>query len=389
MGKLKTKFYMKYFLQIVLLLIMVIAHRSAACQIIEPLASRVGEAAEKHAANDNFSGSILLAKNGRPVYRKTFGFADRERKRLFEAKTPSTVASIGKLFTSVLIMKLAEEGKLAVTDPISKFLMPQTKIPNADRITIHQLLTHTAGLANYMPHPDYATLRTKKFAADEPITLDDLLAIVARQPLAFETPGARHQYSNSNYIVLGKIIESLTGKKYADVLDEKILKPLKMKNTLYEINRGTFQNLAQGYVKPNPTDEWRTDAMTKPIPAPDGGIFTTADDLLKFDRALFGGKLVRRETFELMKKSSVEAFQPGLGKTLYGYGLIILEYENGAYSVGHNGGWVGYNAEYSHYFVGKDEYAVIIISNSERRTRPLWSQIQTEILKDGKTNRKP
>jgi CubicO group peptidase (beta-lactamase class C family) len=365
------------FLQLVFMLVSAAALApTVSCQgaAAPPLAKRVEAIAERYAAGDNFSGAVLLAQNGKPLYQKSFGFADRAGKTPFREDTPSSIASIGKILTSALILKLADEKRLALTDPIAKFL-PATKIPNADRIMIHQLLTHTSGLGNYMAHPDYANLRKNAFA------LDDLIVLVASQPLVFETPGARHEYSNSGYIVLGKIIETVTKKKYADALDENILKPLKMKNTRLAFDRENFRGAAQGYFRANPADEWRSTAAAMPTPSADGGIFTTAGDLFAFDRALFGGKILRPETFESMKKRHVEANVPGLGKMLYGYGLMTIDYEGGAYSVGHNGGSPGYGAEYRHYFIGRDEYTLIVISNYDRRIRPLLGEIQTELLK--------
>jgi CubicO group peptidase (beta-lactamase class C family) len=226
-----------------------------------------------------------------------------------------------------------------------------------------------------MSHPDYADLRKNKFA------LDELIGLIGRQPLVFETPGARHEYSNSGYIVLGAVIERVTKTSYAAALAEKILKPLKMKNTRLEFDRENFRDAARGYFKAGPADEWKPTTAEMPTPAPDGGVFTTAGDLMIFDRALFGGKLIKPASLELMKKRHVEALVPGLGKMLYGYGLMIIDYPNGAYSIGHNGGSPGYGAEYRHYYIGRDEYTLIIMSNYDRRLRPVLNEIQTELLK--------
>lgn len=340
----------------------------------DELSKRIGEIAEAHAANDNFSGAVLLSKNGQAVYEKTFGFADRAKSAPFTVQTASSIASVGKIFTSVLVLQLAEEKKLSLSDSVSKFL-PDTKIPNAGKITIHQLLTHTSGLGNYMAHTDYAKLRENR------LEIDAVVSLIERQSLAFETPGAKVEYSNSGYIVLGKIIESVTGKKYAEVLEKRILNPLAMKSTGLELNRNNFGGLAKGYFKPNPVGEWQSTEKEMPTPASDGGLFTTAKDLFAFDRALFGGKLLKRESFELMKNRHTEMTVPGLGKMNYGYGLMISDYPNNAYSIGHNGGSPGYGTEFVHYFIGQDEFTLIIISNYDRRTRQLKSKIQDEITK--------
>lgn len=367
-----------YFLQITLILLINVAlqmpHFS---QTAEPLAKRVGEISDKYAADGDFSGSVLFARNGEIVYQKSFGFADRETKTRFDSDTLSSIASIGKIFTAALILKLTEEKNLSVSDPVSKFL-PDANIPNAGKITIHQLLTHTSGLGNYMAHPDYAKLKTGK------LPLDDLVKLIAAQPLVFETPGERHQYSNSGYIVLGKIIEIVTKKKYENVLRDKILKPLKMKNTHLDLDRKNFRNRAKGYSRQKAEDEWTSTLAEMPTPASDGGLFTTAEDLFHFDQTLFSGKIITPASLDLMKKRHVQADVPGLGKMNYGYGLMIMDYTGGAISVGHNGGSPGYGAEYKHFFIGEDEYSLIIISNYDRRIRPLLNQIQTALLENNK-----
>jgi CubicO group peptidase (beta-lactamase class C family) len=349
--------------------------QAAFCQTDQELSKRVAEIAEAKAANDNFSGSVLLSKNGKIVYEKCFGFADRAKNVAFTDKTASNIASVGKMFTSVLILQLAEEKKLQVSDSVNK-LLPNTKIPNADKITVHHLLTHTSGLGSYMRHAEFAKLLKNK------VEIDEIIGLIEQQPLVFAEPGARFEYSNSGYIVLGKIIERLTGKRYADVLAEKILKPLNLKNTRLEIDRSDFRGLAKGHLKPTPTDIWQSNEMQMPTPSADGGVYTTARDLFVFSQTLHGGKLLKPESLEQMKNRHAEMSVPGLGKMNYGYAMMIQDYTNNSTSIGHNGGTPGYGTEFKQYRVGQDDFTLIVISNYDRRVRGLMLEIQKEILKE-------
>ncbi len=356
------------------LLVLATASQPLLGQTNDSLSKRIGKISEESAAGDNFSGSVLLARNGKVIYKNSFGFADRKVKRKFLPETPSSIASIGKVLTAVLILKLAETGKLSLTDPISKFL-PAANLVNADKITIKHLLTHTSGFGNYMEHQNYPKLQKSDF------TFDDLIKLIADQQPVFNTPGEKFEYSNSGYIVLGKIIEIVTRKKYAEILKKEILKPLKMKNTHFEINLKNFQNTARGHRKSKKTGEWETDVSNRlPVFSSDGGIFTTAEDLFRFHRALFGGKIIKPETFNEMKKRQVETVIPELGKRAYGYGLMINDYENGVYSIGHNGGTFSFDARYKHFYKGQNEYTLIIISNYGDSIRPILKQVEKEIL---------
>jgi CubicO group peptidase (beta-lactamase class C family) len=349
------------------------------CQASEELSNRVAEITETNAANDNFSGSVLLAKNNKIIYEKSFGFADKAKNVAFTDKTASNIASVGKMFTSVLILQLAEEKKLRLSDSINKFL-PNTKIPNADKITVRHLLTHTSGLGSYMRHADFAKLLKNK------VEIDEIIGLIEQQPLVFNEPGARFEYSNSGYIVLGKIIEQMTNKKYSDVLAQKILQPLNLKNTRLEINRADFRGLAKGHLKPEAANVWQSNETQMPTPSADGGVYTTARDLFVFSQALYGGKLIKPESLELMKNRHAEMSVPGLGKMNYGYAMMIQDYPNNAISTGHNGGTPGYGTEFKQYRVGEDDFTLIVISNYDRRVRGLMLEIQKEILNE--TNEK-
>lgn len=331
----------------------------------------------KTSVTDNqFSGSILIAKNDNIIYENITGFADIDESRINNSHTSFSIASVGKVFTATLIMKFVESGRLKLNEPISNYL-PGITIPNINKITIHHLLSHTSGLGNYMSHPEYSKMLNKQ------LQIDDIIPLITEQPLLFNEPGLRHEYSNSGFIVLGKILENLAGKKYEEILDEVILKPISMTSTKFSVDRTNDNDIAIGYRKSSPQGEWESTINFFPVPLSDGGIFTTCEDMLKFDQSLFSGKILRKETLEKMTQTQSEGEQSGFGKIEYGYGIMLDHFESQVKSAGHNGGSPGYNAEYRHYFMDENNYyTVVILSNHERVIRPLFFTIQSMILEN-------
>jgi CubicO group peptidase (beta-lactamase class C family) len=307
-----------------------------------------------------FSGSVLVTRNNKEIYNKQFGFADLEMKRTISKETKFSLGSIPKMMTGTIILKLVEENKLKLHEPISTYL-PEWKLPNGDSITIHHLLTHSSGLADYMSSPEYEK------RADGPTSIDDLMKIIVTQPLSFNKPGSKFRYCNSGFVVMGKIIEKIEGKPYFTVLSKRILKPARMKNTtpIIDLTNKTF---AKGYVKKD--GAWNPQLDIIP-PSADGGLFSTTKDLFLFDKALSEGKLISKTMLETMRK-------PQMGPA--GYATIITTINNGI-GYGHNGGLPGYQADYRHYYVGKDEYTAIVFSNRDFKAIPILMAIQNLISK--------
>lgn len=323
---------------------------------------------------DNFSGSILLAKNGEIVYSKTAGYADREMQKPFDFQTTASVASVGKLFTAVVIAKLYESGKIDLSKPINYYL-PATRIKNAGLITIEHLLNHTSGLGNYLTHPSYRQL------ADSSINIERLLRLVEEVPNAHLVPGSMYEYSNSGYIVLGRITEVLTGVSYERAVIDWVVNPASIKAVNFSVNTKAYGKNAKGYLRHRQGNNWDFTQTVPPLPSADGGVYTTATDLYKFDKALYAGKLIGLPTLNIMQNRLVDAVLPGIGKTKYGCGLMRFDYEGGAFSFGHNGGCPGYTCEYRHYFLpDKTQYTLIIMSNYDRAIRPILFEIQSLIL---------
>lgn len=338
----------------------------------QPLKSIDSLVASMYESN-NFSGTVLLAKNEKVIYNTTFGYSNQITGTSLQSNTLLNIASTGKIFTALAIAKLVEKGMIDINQPISRYVKTM-KIPNADSITVKQLLLHTSGLGNYMTHTDF------KAVLDTGTSFHSLLSLVEKTPLAFNIPGLKHQYSNSGYIILGKIIEDVTQQPFEKIIADLITKPAGMATLNYT---NTANNYAKGHIRKSPDMPWEVIEKSPTISAPDGGVYTTAADLFKLDRALYSGKIVKPETLKMMQSNTVEASIPGLGKMLYGLGMMRFDHANGVYSWGHNGGMPGFTCEYHHYFLPNGEqYTVIILSNYDRVVRPLFFVIQNLIVEN-------
>ncbi len=312
------------------------------------LEAEIGGVIEKQIAENDFSGIVTVTKNNRVIYEKISGYSDEQSRVPITAQTRFSLGSIGKFFTGILIMNLVEEKKINVDEVVNKYL-PEWNIPNGDKIKVSHLLTHGSGLGGYMGTPEHGALRGQS------ATIDQLMKIVVSRPLQFDEPGSKHAYSNSGFIVLGKIIEKLEGKSYYSVLQDRILIPLKMDKSTFELDLMNPKEFAKGYVKDFSGD---ITTITQVIPpSADGGLFTTVGDMLRFDRGVFDNKIISKNML-----SEMETPRP----SSYGYATMITKLSNGV-GYGHNGGSPGYEAEYRHFFIGKDQYAVIILTNHDRK----------------------
>ena len=239
-----------------------------------------------------FSGSILIAKGGKVLLSKGYGMANYE---LSVPNTPATkfhLASVSKTFTAAAIMILQERGKLSVRDPLTKFI---PDYPNGERITLHHLLTNTSGIANINNFPEYAT--QQKF----PHTPADLVEMFKHKPLDFE-PGSRgYTESNSNYNLLAYIIEKLSGQTYEEFLKQNIFEPLGLRDTGHDGNpRAVLKNKAAGYAPAGATDLENVPYMDWSIKTGNGSLYSTVEDLYKWDRALYTEKILQKTSLQQM-----------------------------------------------------------------------------------------
>ena len=307
----------------------------------QQITAKIDEYMNAAAKVENFSGSILVARDGKPIAGKGYGKANIE---LNVPNTPDTVfrlGSITKQFTAMGIMMLAERGKLNVNDAACKYL---TDCPAAwQAITIKNLLTHTAGVPNYTSFPNFAKV------AVLPMTNDQMIALFRDKPLDFAI-GEKYAYSNSGYFLLGAIIERVSGKTYADFLQENIFAPVGMKNSGYDVSARIIKNRAAGYGRQG-GEFVNASYMDMTIPGAAGALYSTTGDLLLWEQALYTEKLVSRKTLD-------EIFTPF--KSGYGYGWGIGKRFDRR-EISHGGGIYGFATEISRF--PDDRVAVIVLSN--------------------------
>ncbi|HEX8651042.1 MAG TPA: serine hydrolase domain-containing protein [Pyrinomonadaceae bacterium] len=305
---------------------------------------------------DKFSGTVLVAKDGVPIFKKAYGLANKSRNAANDTETKFNIGSMNKMFTAVAIAQLAERGKLSFDDIISKHLPNYPNRTVANKVTIHQLLTHTSGLGNYQNEKFFAQLDRVK-------TISDLLPFFANEPLAFE-PGTKWEYSNAGYVVLGLIIEKASGQNYFDYVRENIFKPAGMSNTGSYEKGANVSNLAIGYTRmnpggqPDPTAPRRENTQMRPQKgSPAGGGYSTVDDLLRFVTALQSHKLLSKKQTEVVTTGKIEV--GGIvGKYAYGFSDKVF---NGKHIIGHNGGSAGVAANLD--IFPELGYTCVILSN--------------------------
>src|ERR1044072_1491359 len=236
-----------------------------------------------------FNGVVFIARQGKILLNKGYGMANYE---LDVANTPKTrfhLASVSKTFTAAAIMLLEERGLLSTSDPLTKYI---PDYPNGDKITIHQLLVHTSGIPNVNNFSEYND--GSRFT-QTPASLIDKFK---NRPLDFQ-PGARYAYSNSNYNVLAFIIEKVSGKHYGDFLKEQIFDPLGKKDTAHDGQANLLiKNAASGYTPAGFDGFEKTPYLDWTIKTGNGSLYSTAEDLYKWDRALYTEKLLKKSTLD-------------------------------------------------------------------------------------------
>ena len=285
-----------------------------------------------------FSGSVLLERNGKVLVRKGYGKADREKHLVNTAQTKFRIGSLTKQFTAMAILILQARGKLNVQDRICTYF---SRCPAAwQKITLHHLLTHTSGIPDFISFPDF------KITMRSPSSPTQTIARFKDKPLDFQ-PGEKFSYSNSGYVVLGAIIEQTSGKKYETFLQENIFVPLQMVNSGYDHNNG---DLAIGYQ--NQTN--LADFIDMSIPYAAGGLYSTVEDLYRWDRALYTDKLISKS----LRDKMFTAFG-GFG---YGYGWGIGK-EGDRPMASHAGGINGFSSSITRY--PNDKIVIIVLSNRE------------------------
>lgn len=252
----------------------------------------------KKTKENEFSGTVLIAKDGDPIFQKAYGYASKRFKVPNKVGTKFNLGSINKIFTSVAITQLMEKGKLSLDDPIGKYLdmFPQEI---ANKVTIRHLLNMRSGWGDYWANEYYLSHR------DQLRTVSDYIKFIKDIPLDFE-PGTNFQHSNTGYEVAGAIIETVSRIDYFDYVKENIYETSGMTNTDSYHRDSPVENFATGYTNMNRNDQegegykWNTMYMLSPRGTPAGGGYSTVEDLLKFDKALRNHKLLNSDYTQYM-----------------------------------------------------------------------------------------
>ncbi|NMH88680.1 serine hydrolase domain-containing protein [Flavivirga algicola] len=269
--------------------------------------------------NNQVMGSLSILQKGKPVYNKSVGYQyiNQNDNKLATIDTKYRIGSITKTFTATLIFQLVDEGKIKLEDKLSNYF-PQ--VTNASKITIANLLNHTSGIFNITNDENFYTWMQKA------TTQEEMLAKILKHDVVFQ-PGEKHEYSNTNYVLLGYILERIENKSYKTILKERIVEKLHLKNTYYGSSIDISKNECLSYYNENDAI-WQEDNQTHmSVPGGAGGIVSNPSDIVVFINALFHNKLMSKESFELMTTIENE----------YGSGIFSMA-KNELTIYGHNGG---------------------------------------------------
>jgi CubicO group peptidase (beta-lactamase class C family) len=304
-------------------------------------ASRMDQVVQSYVSNKQFMGSVLAARGNEVLLSKGYGSANLEWEIPNSPSTKFRLGSITKQFTAASVLLLEERGKLTVDDLVKKHL---PDAPAAwDKITIFHLLTHTAGIPSFTSFPDYRS--TEAFAT----TPEKLVARFRDRPLEF-VPGERMNYSNSGYVLLGYLIERIAGESYESFVQKNIFTPLGMKDSGYDSNSAVITRRAAGY-EPGPTGPVNAGFIHMSIPHAAGALYSTTEDLLRWEQGLFGGKLLSAASLQKMTTPF---------KNDYAFGLTVRTV-NGRRVIAHGGGIEGFNTSLAYY--PDDKLTVVVLGN--------------------------
>ena len=303
--------------------------------------ARLEQVANSYTANSAFMGTVLVTEGDRVLLDKGYGMAVLEWNIPNTPDTKFRLGSVTKQFTAALILLMQQEGKLNINDPVSKYLPDAPKA--WEKITLANLLGHTSGIPNFTSFKEFGAWSASAH------TWDEEYAFFKDKPLDFE-PGTKFSYSNSNYEVLGGILEKVSGKKYGDLLRELIFVPLGMNDSGLDSDELVLLKRAEGY-KPGPKGLTvaRSESMSVPFSA--GSIYSTTGDLLKWEHGLFGGKVLSADSLKVMTT-------PGLGR--YGLGVMVHNVD-GVNIVDHGGGIEGFNTNLM--YVPERRICVVVLAN--------------------------
>ena len=336
---------------------------------VKQLAAEVDSKLTQLTAEDKFSGAVLIAKDGKVLWQKAYGNADREAKVANTLETRFRLGSMNKMFTSVAIAQLVQQGKLKYTDTLAQVMPDYPNQEVAKKITIDNLLTHTSGLGDFFG----AEFDQKRESLHD---LKDYLPLFSAKPLQFE-PGKGWAYSNAGFLVLGLIVEKVSGQNYYDYVKQHIYDVAGMKSSGSFPITQKVPNLAIGYTHEEGDGPFKPNTNTLPWRGSSaGGGDSTVGDLLRFDQALRNNKLVNAELTRTIITGKVSPPRfPANAKYGYGFGD---KNSGGDRIVGHNGGAPGMNAQLDiHWNTG---YTVVVLANLDPPAATEWAKYISDRL---------
>ncbi|KAA6465523.1 beta-lactamase family protein [Acidobacteria bacterium AB60] len=309
---------------------------------------RMMQVVQNYVDNKSFMGDVLVADGDQIVLKAAYGSADLDWSVSNTVDTKFRIGSLTKQFTATSILLLQERGKLNVDEPAIKYLQ---NFPDAwSKVTIKNLLTHTSGIPNFTGAPGFGAYELQDHTPEESV------ALVRGKPLDFE-PGTKFYYSNTNYVLLGEIIEHVSGMPYATFLRQNIFIPAGMNDTGVDVDSAIIPKRAQGYDS-TPDGFKRTEAISMTIPFSAGYLYSTVGDLLKWERALFADKIINAASLRSMTTA-------GLGE--YGMGLFIRT-ADGHQLITHDGTIQGFESSLNYY---PETQRTIVVLGNVRTDAPL------------------
>lgn len=313
-------------------------------------AEKIDAIVKQYIENKQFNGSVLVAENGKVIFKKGYGMANMEWGIANAPDTKFRLGSITKQFTAMLVMQLVEKGKIKVNDKITAYL-PDYPKATGDKITVHHLLTHTSGIPNYTDFPKFFETLSR-----EPFTPDDFVKKFSDLPLEFE-PGSKFSYSNSGYFLLGVLIEKVTGESYAQVLKEQITRVLHLTDTGYDLHDPILTKRAAGYEKKG-SKYVNAPYLDMSIPYAAGSLYSTVEDLYRWDQALYSDKLISDASKAIL-------FTPYLSNYAYGWGvskMTVGALQDSLQVIEHGGGINGFNTLITR--LPKDKHFIVLLNNT-------------------------
>jgi CubicO group peptidase (beta-lactamase class C family) len=301
----------------------------------QTIAQKADELMTAYTDQKKFSGNVLIAQKGKVLFEKAYGYQDLAANKPGSLKTEFRIGSLTKMFTSTLILQLVQDGKISLSDPVSKFL---PSFENGDQVQIRHLLSHTSGIKGHTESP-------------APTTLEESVIRFRNKELAFQ-PGSRFEYNNFNFILLSYIAQKVTGTSYPELLKTRVFNKAGMKNSGLDTKDRKSDAKALGYVTNPATVKWEiAEEGDVALASGAGAMYSTVEDLYQWSKAIHNSGVIPDALF-------AKALQPVQGN--YGLGWIVNR-DNGRLQIGHTGSIPGYIANFMHF--PNEDITIIMLTN--------------------------